>query len=77
MSNNLNRCHSVDLEKPTDDEDGSDSFVDKLLAQVLKNLKVSEFEAALQQQSHSIWYRSVRANQRVVGCMWFAQPTIS
>lgn len=27
-------------EKPTDEEDGSDSFVDKLAAQVVKNLKV-------------------------------------
>lgn len=33
--------HSLDLEKPVDDEDGSDSFVDKFVAQIVKNLKVT------------------------------------
>ncbi|XP_022781348.1 vacuolar protein sorting-associated protein 13A-like [Stylophora pistillata] len=31
----------INKEKPKDTEEGSDSFVDKLLAQVLKNLKIS------------------------------------
>ena len=42
---NITICYLCWLEKPVDDEDdGSDSFVDKLVAQVVKNLKVTVFE---------------------------------
>lgn len=37
--------HCLDLEKPVDDEDGSDSFVDKFVAQIVKNLKVTLFNS--------------------------------
>lgn len=40
--------HCLDLEKPVDDEDGSDSFVDKLVAQIVKNLKVTRFKQSIQ-----------------------------
>lgn len=36
---------SLDLEKPVDDEDGSDSFADKFVAQIIKNLKVTLFNS--------------------------------
>ena len=36
----LNILSFYNVEKTTDAEDGSDSFFDKLLAQVVKNLKV-------------------------------------
>ena len=34
-------------EKPADEEDGSDSFVDKLAAQIVKNLKVLRLALSL------------------------------
>lgn len=37
--------HCFDLEKPGDDEDGSDSFVDKFVAQIVKNLKVTLYNS--------------------------------
>ena len=42
---NVMSNHSLDLEKPVDDEDGSDSFADKFVAQIIKNLKVTLFNS--------------------------------